>query len=194
MSDPQDPLPRASDDGRYRIGEVLGRGALATVVALTAPDGRPLAGKILHDSHGHDPAAAARFVQEAALLRRLDHPGIVRAQDTVTVGGRPMLVMERVDGPTLQRFWSAFAPPGEEFPPELLLRLKHMIVSHHGQYEYGSPKLPMTPEAVVLHYLDNLDAKMHVVDQLLKEDPNSESNWTTFHAPLSRKFFKGARK
>jgi 3'-5' exoribonuclease len=83
---------------------------------------------------------------------------------------------------------------GEEFPPELALRLKHMIVSHHGQYEYGSPKLPMTPEAVVLHYLDNLDAKMHVVDQLLKEDPNSESNWTTFHAPLSRKFFKGARK
>ena len=117
MSDPQDPLPRASDDGRYRIGEVLGRGALATVVALTAPDGRPLAGKILHDSHGHDPAAAARFVQEAALLRRLDHPGIVRAQDTVTVGGRPMLVMERVDGPTLAQRIAQAAPLPE---PEIL--------------------------------------------------------------------------
>src|SRR5262249_3157884 len=50
---------------------------------------------------------------------------------------------------------------GEPFPPELLLRLKHMIVSHHGTYEFGSPKLPMTPEAIALHYLDNLDAKVH---------------------------------
>jgi 3'-5' exoribonuclease len=50
---------------------------------------------------------------------------------------------------------------GESFPPELLLRLKHMIVSHHGSYEFGSPKLPMTLEAVALHYLDNLDAKLH---------------------------------
>src|SRR5262249_9697818 len=43
---------------------------------------------------------------------------------------------------------------GEPFPDELLLRLKHMIVSHHGTYEFGSPKLPMTPEAIALHYLD----------------------------------------
>ena len=50
---------------------------------------------------------------------------------------------------------------GEPFPPELLLRLKHMIVSHHGTYEFGSPKLPMTLEAMALHLLDNLDAKIH---------------------------------
>ena len=50
---------------------------------------------------------------------------------------------------------------GEPVPPELALRLKHMIVSHHGQYEFGSPKLPMTLEAVALHHLDNLDAKLH---------------------------------
>src|SRR5205807_10478309 len=40
---------------------------------------------------------------------------------------------------------------GEPFPPELLLRLKHMILSHHGSYEFGSPKLPMTPEAIALN-------------------------------------------
>ena len=50
---------------------------------------------------------------------------------------------------------------GEPFPAELLLRLKHMIVSHHGPAEFGSPKPPMTPEAIALHYLDNLDAKVH---------------------------------
>ena len=76
-------------------------------------------------------------------------------------------------------------------PDELVLRLKHMIVSHHGQYEYGSPKLPMTLEAVALHHLDNLDAKIHSFDQLIRDDPNVESGWTSFHHGLGRKLFKG---
>ncbi len=81
---------------------------------------------------------------------------------------------------------------GEAIPEELTLRLKHMIVSHHGQYEYGAPKLPMTLEAVALHYLDNLDAKLHSFDQLIRDDPNVESGWTVFHHSLGRKLFKGA--
>jgi 3'-5' exoribonuclease len=80
---------------------------------------------------------------------------------------------------------------GEEFPQELLLRLKHMIVSHHGEYEFGSPKLPMTLEAIALHLLDNLDAKIFSAGQILKEDVNSDSSWTTFNAAMGRKFFKG---
>ena len=63
---------------------------------------------------------------------------------------------------------------GEPFPAELLLRLKHMIVSHHGTYEFGSPKLPMTPEAVALHYLDNLDAKVHAFTREIRDDPSRE--------------------
>ncbi|WP_425617853.1 3'-5' exoribonuclease YhaM family protein [Anatilimnocola sp. NA78] len=82
---------------------------------------------------------------------------------------------------------------GEAFPRELLLRLQHMIVSHHGEYAFGSPKLPMTMEAMALHYLDNLDAKMHNVKQLLQEDSGSDSHWTSYNAPLARKFFKGSR-
>ncbi len=50
---------------------------------------------------------------------------------------------------------------GEPIPEETVLRLKHMIVSHHGEYAYGSPKLPMTLEAVALYCLDNLDAKVN---------------------------------
>ena len=80
---------------------------------------------------------------------------------------------------------------GEAMPEELVLRLKHMIVSHHGQYEYGSPKLPMTLEAVALHHLDNLDAKIHSFDQLMRDDPNVESAWTNFHHGLGRKLYKG---
>jgi len=81
---------------------------------------------------------------------------------------------------------------GEEFPPETALRLKHMIVSHHGQYEFGSPKLPMTLEAVALHHLDNLDAKIHHFQQLLRDDTNVDSPWTQFHHNLSRKLYKGS--
>jgi 3'-5' exoribonuclease len=80
---------------------------------------------------------------------------------------------------------------GESLPEEHVLRLKHMIVSHHGEYEYGSPKLPMTLEAVALHHLDNLDAKLHCFDQLMRDDPNVESGWTNFHHNLGRKLFKG---
>ena len=81
----------------------------------------------------------------------------------------------------------------EKFPTELLLRLKHLIVSHHGEYEFGSPKLPMTLEAIALHLLDNLDAKLYSVAQILREDASSESNWTSFNPALNRKFFKGQR-
>ncbi len=83
---------------------------------------------------------------------------------------------------------------GEEFPKELLLRIKHMIVSHHGEYEYGSPKLPMTPEAIALHYLDNLDAKLHNAAQLMREDVNSDSPWTTYQPALGRKLYKGEKE
>lgn len=81
---------------------------------------------------------------------------------------------------------------GETYPADLALRIKHMIVSHHGEYAFGSPKLPMTPEAIALHFLDNLDSKLHTVKQLIREDANTESNWTPYHSNLGRKFYKGA--
>ncbi|MGE3316573.1 MAG: 3'-5' exoribonuclease YhaM family protein [Planctomycetaceae bacterium] len=80
---------------------------------------------------------------------------------------------------------------GEPFPAEAALRLKHMILSHHGSYEFGSPKLPMTPEAIALHHLDNLDAKIHEFARSIEDDPNSGSNWTPYNPRLERKLFKG---
>jgi 3'-5' exoribonuclease len=80
---------------------------------------------------------------------------------------------------------------GEAVPEELALRLKHLIVSHHGQYEFGSPKLPMTLEAVALSYLDDLDAKLHSFEQQMRDDPNVESPWTSYNQSLGRKLFKG---
>ena len=82
---------------------------------------------------------------------------------------------------------------GEPFPDDLANEIKHIIASHHGQYEYGSPKLPMTLEAVTLHHLDNLDAKIHSFDQLMRDDANVDSRWTQYHANLGRKLYKKKR-
>jgi 3'-5' exoribonuclease len=83
---------------------------------------------------------------------------------------------------------------GEAFPRELSLQLKHLIVSHHGQYEFGSPKLPMTLEALTLYYLDNLDAKLHSVGKLMRDDANADSRWTPYQPALDRKFYKPAQR
>jgi 3'-5' exoribonuclease len=80
---------------------------------------------------------------------------------------------------------------GESVPVETVLRLKHMIVSHHGEYAFGSPKLPMTLEAMALCCLDNLDAKLNTFSRLMQDDPNVDSPWTTYYANLERKLFKG---
>ena len=79
---------------------------------------------------------------------------------------------------------------GEPFPPELLLRIKHMILSHHGQLDFGSPVVPMTPEAILLSQLDNLDSKVHTVVRDIREDRGS-SAWTPFIQSLGRRLFKG---
>jgi 3'-5' exoribonuclease len=83
---------------------------------------------------------------------------------------------------------------GERFPPELLLRLKHLILSHHGTYEFGSARLPMTPEAIALHHLDNFDAKVHTFTREIRADRNQASTWTPFNQALQRRLFKGTRE
>lgn len=80
---------------------------------------------------------------------------------------------------------------GEAIPQELVLRVKHMVVSHHGKLEFGSPKVPMTLEALALNYLDTLDAHVISYGQLMKEDVNTDSPWTIYHSSIGRKLYKG---
>jgi 3'-5' exoribonuclease len=72
------------------------------------------------------------------------------------------------------------------FPEELKTLVEHMIISHHGQYEFGSPKLPMFPEALLLHYLDDLDSKMEAMRAHFEREGASESPWTSYNASLGR--------
>ena len=70
------------------------------------------------------------------------------------------------------------------FPDELKILIEHLIISHHGKYEFGSPKLPMFPEAVMLHYLDDLDSKMETMRAHFARDPDAE--WTGYNGSLAR--------
>ena len=83
---------------------------------------------------------------------------------------------------------------GQEFDKEDVLRLKHMILSHHGTHEFGSPRVPMTQEAMVLHYIDNIDAKLHEYTRSIEDDMNKDSPWTPYSPRMERKLFKGYRK
>ncbi len=72
------------------------------------------------------------------------------------------------------------------FPDELKILIEHMIISHHGQYEFGSPKLPMFPEALMLHYLDDLDSKMEAMRAQFARESELTGAWTSYNPSLGR--------
>ena len=77
-----------------------------------------------------------------------------------------------------------------DFPQKLRTLLEHMIISHHGELEFGSPKTPIFAEAVLLHHLDNLDSKMDAVRGALQRDRSVEGEFTGWIAPLERVLLK----
>ena len=77
-----------------------------------------------------------------------------------------------------------------DFPRPLQRLLEHLIISHHGQYEFGSPKLPMFQEALILHYLDDMDSKIQGMQTILERDSLIEGEWTGYMASLGRPLLK----
>jgi 3'-5' exoribonuclease len=101
--------------------------------------------------------------------------------------GHVLLGLEIVDA----KIRTVEATTGQPFDPETAIRIKHMVASHHGAYEFGAPKLPMTLEAVALHHLDHLDAKMAGTIQLLRSEAAMDGGWTQYQQSVGRKFFRG---
>lgn len=79
------------------------------------------------------------------------------------------------------------------FPPRLRTLVEHMVLSHHGQLEFGSPKVPLFPEAMLLHYLDDLDSKMECMRALVEHDRQVEGDWTSYSHSLERTILKKLR-
>lgn len=158
------------------LEHVVGLMELVLLVAPRYPQLDPdklLVGALLHD---------------AAKVDELSYDRDIAYTDEGQLLGHMVMAISMID----EKVREAERLSGEPIPPALVTEIKHMVVSHHGEYEYGSPKLPMTLEAVALHHLDNLDAKLASFTQLINDCPNVESNWTQYHANLGRKLFKGA--
>ncbi len=77
----------------------------------------------------------------------------------------------------------------EGFPPALKIVVQHLLISHHGEYEFGSPKLPMIREALVFHYMDDLDSKLAAARAALATESGDEM-WSAYSGALQRKFLK----
>ena len=162
----------------YRGGlleHVLSLMDLATVVAP------------LYDDLNPDLLLLGAFLHDIGKINELNYERDLSYSDEGQLIGHIVMAVSMLE----EKIREAEKLSGEAFPRDLELRLKHMIVSHHGQYDFGSPKLPMTLEAIALHFLDNLDSKMHTVKQLMLEDANTGSPWTPYNASMGRKFFKG---
>ena len=80
----------------------------------------------------------------------------------------------------------------EGFPEELANRLTHLLLSHHGQREYGAPVLPMTAEACALHYADNLDAHVQYFGQVIADGQRAGSRWSDYQRLFERYIYVGA--
>jgi len=79
----------------------------------------------------------------------------------------------------------------EDFPEQLSMELRHILLSHHGVLEFGSPKRPKTAEALIVHHIDDLDAKVKAFQDFIMEANDNDSDWTPFHRLLERFLYKG---
>ena len=124
-----------------------------------------LAGSILHDFGK---------VDELSYHRSLDY------SDEGRLLGHIILGIERVEDKIRQL---------PDFPKDLSTLLKHLLLSHHGQYNWGSPKRPMILEAVMLHFLDDMDAKITGIQQFIKKEVPEGSRWSAYHRMFEQSFY-----
>jgi 3'-5' exoribonuclease len=126
-----------------------------------------IAGVLLHD---------VGKIEELSVTNHIDYSDSGRLLGHITLG---------------VEFLDEYLRGIEGFPRELAVKLKHMIVSHHGLLENGSPIVPMTVEALLLHYIDNLDAQMRGVSQVLEKNTGRNGSWTEYVRLLDRYIYRG---
>lgn len=131
-----------------------------------------------------DLVLAAIFLHDIAKTRELTYKICLSYTDTGQLLGHIVLGTQMI----IQKA-DILALDGTPVPQPLLDSLMHIVVSHHGQYEFGSPKLPATPEAFMVSYLDNLDAKMNQTAALIENDA-AEGHWTSYQKSLETRLYR----
>jgi 3'-5' exoribonuclease len=150
------------------LEHVVGLCGLAKQIAAHYPEldvDLLLTAAMLHDVGKLDELCFERSVSYTTEGQLLGH--IVMELETVSKA------IEEIDG----------------FPPKLKAVVQHMLISHHGQYEFGSPKLPMIREALVFHYMDDMDSKMGAIRVALDVE-SGEEDWSAYSGALGRKFLR----
>lgn len=146
--------------------------AVAQLILLVAPRYKGvnqdllLTGGILHD---------IGKVQELSYSRAFDYT------DAGRFLGHIILTIEMVD----EKIRTI-----PDYPEDLALFLKHLLLSHHGDFAFGSPKLPMSLEALILHHLDDLDAKVNGFWTWIEKEKDNPARWTSYHKLFDRFIFK----
>ncbi len=124
---------------------------------------------------------AMAMLHDIGKIRELDFSPSIEYTEEGNLLGHIILGIQMVDEKMQQI-------PG--FPPELRILIEHMILSHHGQSEWGSPRPPMFLEAEILHRADDLDVKVDIIRRTLAEDRDSQSPWTAYQRALERILYK----
>lgn len=126
----------------------------------------------------------------AALVHDLGKTEELAFENELTYSDPGQLLGHLVQGVViLERIAGDLRKDGVELDGSKLLRLEHIVVSHHGSLEHGSPKVPMTMEALAFHYLDEMDAKLNAAKEQIVQDRSGDA-WTSFHPLLGRKLYK----
>jgi 3'-5' exoribonuclease len=125
-----------------------------------------LAGIVLHDIGKIDELSYGRGISYTTEGRLLGH---------ISIGARR--VREKIAGI-------------QGFPPELAILVEHLILSHHGSLEFGSPTLPQTREAIALHFIDDMDSKMAAMRASLEAPAADGADWTDRNPALRREILR----
>jgi 3'-5' exoribonuclease len=125
---------------------------------------------------------AGGILHDIGKIRELSFKPLIEYTDTGRLIGHIVLGVEMLDAKIAQM---------DGFPEQLAMELRHIILSHHGVLEYGSPKRPKTVEALVIHYMDDMDAKVNAFKGFIDNADDDESDWTPFHRLFDRFIYKG---
>ena len=144
--------------------------------------------RLLDHAAGHyagvnrDLLIAGGILHDIGKIDEFSYERIVEYSDAGRLVGHIVMGVEMVDAKI------ATIP---DFPEQMAMELRHLILSHHGVLEYGSPKRPKTLEALVVHYMDDLDAKVNAFQEYIREARDEESDWTPYHRLFERYIYKG---
>jgi 3'-5' exoribonuclease len=156
------------------VGGLLEHTVAVVTILMTVHD--------LHPELDRDLLIAGGLLHDIGKLQELAMGAAIEYTDRGRLLGHIVLTDRHVREKILQM---------PEFPRELDDLLNHLLLSHHGQKEYGAPIVPMTPEACALHYADNLDAHVQYFQHTVEQGRDSGSSWTDYQRLFDRYLYIG---